>query len=151
MTAESKADFSKSRRRLLIGAGAGAVACAGAGGVLWSSSERNRAHWVEHVIRSNLPGVTIDETSLTRFIQETLASSSMQSTRRRLGIAAHSQVPWLARRIHAVEEGVEITERQVLTNFLIGSNFFRVSEPERETIVYYGTIPACSNPFVRYT
>jgi hypothetical protein len=151
MTEKSKTSFSRSRRRLLIGAGAGAVACAGAAGVVWSSSERNRARWIEQVIRSNLPGITIDEASLARFVQETLTSPSMQSTRRRLGIAADAQVPWLTRRIHRVEQGVEITERQVLTNFLIGSNFFRVSEPERETIVYYGGIPACSNPFVRYT
>jgi hypothetical protein len=140
--------FSTSRRRMLIGAGAGVLVCATAS---WSYSERNRARWIEQVIRSNLPGITFDEASLTRFVMETLRSLPMQSTRRRMGIAASSQASWLTRRIRSVEQGMDLTERQVLTSFLMGSNFFRVSEPTRETIVYYGPAPGCGNPFVRYS
>ena len=142
--------FSASRRQVLIGAGTGVMACAAAGGA-WSYSERNRAHWIEQVIRSNLPGVKIDEASLALFVRKTLDSKPMQSTRRRLGIAADQQMSSFARRFNALEEGIEITERQVLTDFLIGSNFFRVSDPKQETIVYYGSVPACNNPCVRYS
>lgn len=140
--------FSTSRRRVLIGAGLFGCAAVGAAG--WSYSERNRAQWIEAVIRDNLPGIALDEPSLQRFVRETLDSPLMNSQRRRLGIAAQSQAPWLARRIRAIDEGVEITERLVLTSFLTGSNFFRVSDPTHETIEYYGAAPACGNPFLRY-
>jgi hypothetical protein len=141
--------FSASRRRLLIGASAAAVGCATVGAASWSYSQSHRARWIEAVVRNNLPGVRIDAVSLQRFVKEMLASPLMQSQRRRIGIAAYSQLPWLARRIRTLEEGVEITERLVLTAFLTGSNFFRVGDPKRETIEYYGGVPACGNPFVR--
>jgi hypothetical protein len=148
MPQQTESGFSRSRRRLLIASGT--VACAGVAFGAWSYSERNRAQWIEQVIRSNLPGVALDEPSLQKFIRDTLAGTAMQSQRRRLGIVAHTRVPWLARRIRSLDEGVELSERQVLTDFLMGSNFFRVTEPRQETITYYGALPACGNPFATF-
>jgi hypothetical protein len=35
----------------------------------------------------------------------------------------------------------------VLTEFLMGSNFFRTGDTKSQPIVYSGRIPACGNPF----
>lgn len=145
----AKTGFNVSRRQWLIGSAA--AACAGAGAIGWSASEQRRARWIEDVIRLSLPGIDIDAASLQRFVAETLASPVMQSQRRRVGLAADALLPSsVTRRVGSLQQGIDITERMVLSGFLLGSNFFRVSDPKREKIVYYGPPPACGNPFVRY-
>lgn len=141
--------FSSSRRRLLIAAGAGVLACGALGTWSWNLYANGRARWIEQAVRNNLPGITLDEPSLALFVRDTLASESMQSQRRRLGIVAETILPWMTKHMSVIHQAVAITERQVLSDFLLGSNFFRVSDPRRETITYYGRTLACANPFVR--
>lgn len=139
---------SPSRRNFLIASGA-AVAVIGAGisGLRLVSS---REEWVGAVIRENLPGITIDAGSLAKFIEEAVRSDALQPLTHRLAVFAEQNVPWVAARIPKVRNGLDKLERRVLTEFLLGSNFFRIPNPKHETIVYYGPAIACGNPFVSF-
>ena len=137
-----------SRRRFLIASGA-VIAAAGAGfsGVRFAGS---RTQWVASVIRDNLPGIAIDEESLAKFVEEAVRSDALKPVTHRLAVFAEQNVPWVTARIPKVRNGLDKLERRVLTEFLLGSNFFRVPNPKQETIVYYGPAIACGNPFVSF-
>ena len=137
-----------SRRSFLIASGA-LVATVGAGfsGVRFANS---REHWVTAVIRDNLPGITIDTDSLAKFVEVAVRGDALKPVTHRLAVFADRSVPWVAARIPKVRNGLDKLERRVLTEFLLGSNFFRVPNPKQETIVYYGPAIACGNPFVSF-
>ena len=142
------AAHSPSRRSFLIASGA-VVAVIGAGisGFRFASS---REEWVASVIRDNLPGITIDPDSFAKFVQEIVAGDALKPVTHRLAVFAEQSVPWVTARIPKVRNGLDKLERRVLTEFLLGSNFFRVPNPKQETIVYYGPAIACGNPFVSF-
>ncbi len=125
--------FSPGRRKLLI-AGAGGVAVLGIfGAASWEQLTNYRASWVERVVRENLPGIDLDAASLQTFIKDILASERMQRTAVKVTVFADRFVPWLPAHIAKARNGLEGLERYVLTEYLIGSNFFRVPDPKRET------------------
>jgi hypothetical protein len=140
---------SSSRRRFLIASGA-LLGAAGAGfsGVRFAGS---REQWVAAIIRDNLPGIAIDEESLAKFVEEAVRSDALNPLTHRLAVFAEQNVPWVTARIPKVRNGLDKLERRVLTEFLLGSNFFRVPNPKQETIVYYGPAIACGNPFVSFS
>ncbi len=139
--------FSAGRRKLLI-AGAGGVAALGIfGAASWGPLTSYRASWIERVVRENLPGIDLDAASLQTFIKDMLASERMQRREVKVTVFADRFVPWLPAHIAKARNGLEGLERYVLTEYLIGSNFFRVPDPKREMIVYSGMIVACRNPF----
>jgi hypothetical protein len=137
-----------SRRSFLIAGGAvAAVIGAGISGVRFAGS---REEWVASVIRDNLPGITIERDSFAKFVEEVIASDALKPVTHRLAVFAEQSVPWVAARIPKVRNGLDRLERRVLTEFLLGSNFFRIPNPKQETIVYYGPAIACGNPFVSF-
>jgi hypothetical protein len=69
------------------------------------------------------------------------------SPMRRAMIFADQFLPWLPAQFAKARDRLESLERHVLTEFLLGSNFFRTDDPRKETIVYSSAIPACANPF----
>ena len=138
--------FSPGRRKVLVGA-AGAVALGVFGAAAWKPLKNYRAHWVEQVVRDNLPGVDLDADSLQTFVKHMLGHDRLQPPLVRATIFADRFVPWLPAKVSKAREGLEGVERHVLTEYLIGSNFFRVPDPKRETIVYHGAVIACINPF----
>ena len=131
------------RRKVLLGAAGAAIA----GAVAWVPLRNYRASWIERVVRDNLPGINLDPDSLQTFVQYMLGHERLQPPLVRATIFADRFVPWLPARITKAREGLEGVERHVLTEYLIGSNFFRVPDPMRETIVYGGAVIACINPF----
>lgn len=139
--------FSPGRRKLLIGGASTAVALGVFGAASWEQLTNYRATWIERVIRENLPGIDLDPASLQAFIADLLASERMQRKEVKLTVFADRFVPWLPAHISKARNGLEGLERYVLTEYLIGSNFFRVSDPKRVTIVYSGIALACRNPF----
>jgi hypothetical protein len=144
MTMKQTSQFSPSRRKLLI-AGAGGVIALGIVGA--ASLTDYRATWIERVVRENLPGIDLDAASLQTFVKDMLASERMQRPEVKATVFADRFVPWLPAHISKARDGLEGLERHVLTEYLIGGNFFRVPDPKRETIVYNGMIVACRNPF----
>lgn len=137
--------FSPARRKILLGA-AGAVTV-GVVGAAWNPLRNYRANWVEQVVRENLPGVNLDPDSLQTFVKYMLGHERLQPPLVRATIFADRFVPWLPAHVSKAREGLEGVERHVLTEYLIGSNFFRVPNPKHETIVYSGAVVACINPF----
>jgi hypothetical protein len=122
------------RRTLLIGGLAGVAALALGGSLAGIRYASGRAAWVADVVRRNLPGVLIDEASIAAFVQDVLASGLLDSHKARLAVLADATIPAL-RRIAPARERMERLERLVLTEFLMGSNFFRTgdtkSQPDR--------------------
>lgn len=144
---KATAHFSSGRRKLLI-AGAGSTLALGIfGAASWGTLGNYGASWVENVVRENLPGIELDAASLQAFIKDILASERLQRKAVKATVFADRFVPWLPARIAKARDGLEGLERFVLTEYLIGSNFFRVPDPKRETIVYGGRAIACINPF----
>ncbi len=135
-----------SRRKVLFGA-AGALTV-GIVGAAWTPLRSYRAHWIEQVVRDNLPGIELDPESLQTFGQYMLGHERLQPALVRATIFADRFVPWLPAHVSKAREGLEGVERHVLTEYLIGSNFFRVPDPKQQTIVYNGAVIACINPFV---
>ncbi|MFC4309625.1 hypothetical protein ACFPN2_11090 [Steroidobacter flavus] len=138
--------FSPGRRKLLI-AGGGVAALGIFGAASWGQLTNYRASWIERVVRENLPGIDLDPASLQTFVKDMLASERMQRREVKVTVFADRFVPWLPAHIAKARHGLEGLERYVLTEYLIGSNFFRIPDPKRETIVYSGMIVACRNPF----
>jgi hypothetical protein len=140
---------SASRRRFLLGGGAIVVAV-GVGGKLSFDYWTGRVAWVEKVLRRHLPGIALDEDSLPLFFRDVRAKGILGSPKLRLAVLIDQTVPvasnWVVKLRHAVER----QERLVLTEFLLGSNFFRAEDPTRETITYFGRATACGNPFAAF-
>jgi hypothetical protein len=147
MQMKSSNSFSSGRRKLLVAGAGGTLALGIFGAVSWDTLGNYRASWVERVIRENLPGIDLDATSLQAFIKDILANERMQRKAVKATVFADRFVPWLPANIAKARDGLEGLERFVLTEYLIGSNFFRVPDPKRETIVYNGAVIACRNPF----
>jgi hypothetical protein len=142
--------FSPGRRKVLVGA-AGAVTLGIFGVAAWKPLKNYRASWVEQVVRDNLPGINLDPDSLQTFVKYMLSHERLQPALVRATIFADRFVPWLPAHVSKAREGLEGVERHVLTEYLIGSNFFRVPDPKSETITYHGAVLACINPFTHAT
>jgi hypothetical protein len=102
---------------------------------------------MEQVVRDNLPGIDIDAGSLKSFVDYMLTTERMQRKAARAAVFADQFIPWLPSKVARARDGLEGLERYVLTEYLTGSNFFRVADPRRETITYNGPQLACINPF----
>ena len=133
------------RRVLLIGGLAGSALVLGGSlaGIRYASGP---AAWIADVVRRNLPGVLIDEASIATFVQHVLESDLFDSYEAPLAVLADETIPAL-RRIPPARERMERLERRILTEFLVGSNFFSGVDATLQPIVYSGTNPACGNPF----
>jgi hypothetical protein len=138
--------FSPNRRKVLVGA-AGAATLGIFGAALWTPVKNHRASWVEQVLRDSLPGVELEPKSLQSFVSYMLDHERLRPMLVRATIFADRFVPWLPAHVAKARDGLAGLERHVLTEYLIGSDFFRVSDPKRQTITYYGPMIACSNPF----
>jgi hypothetical protein len=132
-----------SRRKVLFGAAGAAVV----GALAWTPLKNYRASWIEQAVRDNLPGIDLDPDSMQTFVNYMLGHERLQPPLVRATIFADRFVPWLPAHVSKARAGLEGVERQVLTEYLIGSNFFRVPDPKRETIVFRGAVIACRNPF----
>lgn len=135
-----------SRRTFLAGSIATA---AGASGVAWLYTDRTSA-WIERTVRANLPGIALDEAALRRFVQDVRASQLFAPRLSRMTVFAHATLPWVTARVPRARRGLEKLERRVLTEFLLGSNFFQVADPRRTTIIYHGLARVCPNPFADF-
>jgi hypothetical protein len=140
-------NFSPRRRKLLLAGAGGTLALGIFGAASWGALGSYRATWIESVIRDSLPGIALDAASLQAFVNDMLGSERMQRPVVKATVFADRFVPWLPAAISKARDGLEGLERHVLTEYLIGSNFFRVPDPRQETIVYSGRAVACINPF----
>jgi hypothetical protein len=139
-----EADLPKiiTRRNVLIGAGAVGVVAATGGA--WIATADAKAELLVFFKRA-LPGVTIDEASALRSIEEFTAQWSRGRT---MLVSAAWRVAGVER-MSAMQDRFDLAARRALTYFLTNSNFFEVPDPRKETIVFVAR-PAgspCINPF----
>jgi len=140
---------SLSRRHVLIGGAA--VVALGSAGALWLAVGSNDApEWIEAVVRRSLPNARLDDLSLKRFAAQLAREPEFQSRKMLLLTGIDSIAPALVRLAPEVNRRIERLERFVLSNYLTSSNFFRVADPTRETIVCGARLLACGNPFARF-
>jgi hypothetical protein len=137
---------SPTRRRLLIAGSA--VAAAGATGALWIGSRLDgRQTWIEAVVREHLTGITLEPASLASFAANFAESRIFADEKSKLAVNIDQAVPAIAQRVSKVSRRTEQLKRRIVTEYLMGTNFFRVADPRAETIIYSGSVPACGNPF----
>ncbi len=135
------------RRRLLI-AGSAVVAAGVAGGIWIGSRLEGREAWIESVLWENLPGIDLDPASLAKFVSEFAQHREFDDEKSNIAVMLDQAVPGVTRKVDKADRRVDRMERLVVTEYLMGSNFFRVPDPRQETIFYAGTVGAvCGNPF----
>lgn len=123
----------------------GAIASSGAAWWAWRSVRREA--WIESVVRKHLPAIDLDAESLAHFARKLAQHRTFEDWRNVAAWRLDRALPGIARSIGKSQQRIVRLERLVVCEFLMGSNFFRVPDPRRVTIVYRGEIPACGNPF----
>jgi len=141
-------DSAPSPHRRLFLAAALALTAAASSGALWLGFRpESRELWVERVLRKRLPDIDLDADSLAAFATAFVQSHEFNDRRMEIAVWLDQAMPAIARRINKAERRIEQLERAAVTEYLLGSNFFRVLDPRAETIVYSAALPACGNPF----
>lgn len=140
---------SPTRRKLLIAAGA--ISGAGVVGGTWIATQLDGTEaWIEATLRKHLPGITLDPASLATFVSSFAGGRPLRERQATLAIQLDQVASPIARHIQKSNRRIEQLERLVVSDYLSGSNFFRVTDPMRETIFYSGPLPACGNPFAKF-
>lgn len=141
--------FRLTRRNLLLGGAAlGALGL----GVAGYAATASAFDFFKAMLRSQLPGVRISDTSIRAFTEDAIIGREsdfapklrvLSGMVRTLGFEA---VAAIIRNNYAFEK----FNRDFLTQFLVGSNFFHLADPRAEEVVYFGRPGACPNPFARF-
>lgn len=143
-----------SRRAVLAWAGFGVASAAVAGGIAGLALETDVTlrRFVEVILSRRLPGVTIRDGDVAAFAEDFVASRHADHRIRLLSLAGGAPAEALEMaRIHS--ENYEIYERAIVSDFLMSSNFFSLSDPTRQVVEYRGLSPrlcAGANPFARF-
>jgi hypothetical protein len=139
-----EADLPKviTRRNVLIGTGA--VCVATATGAAFIATADAKAELLTFFKRA-LPGVTIDEASAMRCIEDVIAQWSRGKT---MLVGAAWRVAGVER-MSAMQDKFDLVARRSLAYFLTNSNFFELPDPRKGTIVFVSRPPGspCINPF----
>ncbi len=138
-----------SRRRFLMVASCAGIGGAAAGRLGFSRYGIGPALWIERVIREHLRGWQIDEESLGAYARESLEGTRLALWSSRFIVRLDYDLPLVARRPPAARERLEVLERGILSDFLLGSNFFWLKDPVTEVVTYSKGTRVCANPFAR--
>jgi hypothetical protein len=134
------------RRNFLIASGAaGGLAVVGGGVFLLTD---NYHGWVKSILRRSLPGYAIEPKGLTLFIDEHFAHR--KSHKKRLLAAAEGVADLKPIMPAAMARRFMEEERVILTDFLVGSDFFQNYPGGPKEITYSGKPAACVSPFARF-
>jgi hypothetical protein len=131
----------KRRTFLALGAAAGGMVALGA--ALFTNGYRS---WVLGFLREALPGYSLHPAGLAHFMDEYKSRHSEAMKFQILG-AAESVVDARSLLPQKKAEYVEDEERNVLTEFLIGSDFFQDYPHGAKEITYSGRSKVCRSPF----
>jgi hypothetical protein len=134
------------RNFLLLSSAAGGIAVAG-GGIFVLTDHYHG--WVSSVLHRALPGYTLEPKGLALFIDEHFAHQ--KSRKLRLLAAAEGVVDLTPIMPAGMAAHMAAQERSMLTDFLIGSDFFRNFPKGPKQITYGGKPTACVSPFAVFT
>lgn len=137
------------RRRffLLGGAAAGALIVAGGGAAVLLADPFER--WIRDLLERSLPGYTLEPRGFAQFVDEYDAKKKA-GRRLRIFTAAQGVVDakWALPR--DIVADFESEERKVVSDFLVGSDFFDKYPNNPRQITYRGKPEACGNPFATF-
>lgn len=132
------------RKFLLLGSAAGGLVAFG--GAAYVVTDQGRA-WVREILHRGLPGFTLEPKGLALFVDQYFADKN-RKLKAFAAIEGIVDVKW-AMPAGVVKEADD-QERMVLTNFLLGSDFFSNYPPGPKEITYSGIPTACVSPFARF-
>ena len=131
---------------LLLSSAAGGLAVAGAG--VFALTD-NYHGWVSNVLHRALPGYTLEPKGLALFIDEHFANQ--MSRKLRLIAAVEGVVDVTPIMPTKMADRIAAQERAILTEFLVGSDFFKNYPMGSKQITYGGKRSACVSPFAILT
>jgi hypothetical protein len=139
-----------SRRKFLFigGVAAGTLAIAGGGAAGFVLSDRYQG-WIEEVLRRSLPGYDLEPNGLARFTEEYYAQRK-DNARLRLFAATQTLFDTKWALTHEMTRNVDKEERLIISDFLIGSDFFENYPKGPKQITYRGRAEACGSPFATF-
>jgi hypothetical protein len=131
------------RWHVIIGATAIGAATIGGGATLLATADARAA--LLGFFKRSLPGVAIDTPSANGCINAFISRWSTMNHRIVSTLWQTVGVEMMAE----TNSKFEIASRLALTQFLVNSNFFQVTDPRAEPIVYVGqpSNAGCTNPF----
>lgn len=130
------------RTFLIVAAGAVAVAAAGGGVVLRTGWAEER--WIGALLRSSLPDATIPDREIRAFVQ---VATRDFGARHRLLATYRILLPDWRLPLASLEGRLVRLERQLLTDFMVGSDVFAI-ERASTPVTYHG--PTVCNPLARF-
>jgi hypothetical protein len=133
------------RNFLLLSSAAGGLVALGGGAFVLTD---NYHGWVSSILHRSLPGYTVEPKGLGLFIEEHFAHQ--KSRKKRLFAAAEGLVDLTPIMPAGMATHVAAQERAILTDFLIGSDFFQHFPNGPKEITYRGKPTACVSPFARF-
>ncbi len=137
------------RRNFLLG---GAALSALGLGIAGYAATASAFDFFKAMLRSQLPGVRISDASIRSFTEDAFIGrqSDFAPKLRVLSGMVHTLGFNAVAAIMRNNYPFEKFNRDFLTLFLVGSNFFQLTEPRAEEVVYFGRPGACPNPFARF-
>jgi hypothetical protein len=137
------------RRRtfLLMGTAFAALVGVGGGGAAFVRSDRFSG-WIRATLLRALPGYDLEPAGLARFIDD--YNQRKRGIKLRLFAAADRFVDanWALPKKMATD--VEEEERLIVSDFLLGSDFFQNYPDGPKIITYIESPDACGNPFATF-
>jgi hypothetical protein len=137
------------RRKLLaLGTALGTVAVMGGGTAAFVLTDRYRG-WLRFTLARSLPGYSLEPDGFERFVEDYNVRKP-DSTKLRIFAAAErlTDANWALPGEMAAD--VEQEERRIVSDFLLGSDFFQNYPDGAKTITYAGMPEACSSPFATF-
>lgn len=135
------------RKLLLMGVAAGALAVVGGSGAALVAMDRYRG-WIREILQRSLPGYGLEPNGLAQFIDE-YYERRKSATKLRLFAAAQRVVNAKVALPEEMAADVEEEERLILSDFLLGSDFFESNPDGPKEVTYRGAAEACS-PFATF-
>ncbi len=141
-----------SRRTVLAASAVGAGATAVSLPVLFRS--QNETNLIRHILEKNLPGVLYTDADLQRLRDDVVRLEyGGRNKKRAFFLMATSSTVVNPEAVFAtgrLAAFYQTLERNVITYFLLGSDFFDVPKPVGATLTYNGYEPACGNRFANF-
>lgn len=140
-----------SRRALLFGSVAGFAASAGGAAVLavYDDSDLVRSSLRRMLGEFRMPQA--DMNAFTSLFRATWAGLDGAKGPLMRGVEALGATDLAARYgPSSISRRVETYERELLTLFIVTTDYLRVADPRRENVSFTGLVKACTNPFARF-
>lgn len=136
------------RQFLMLSSAVGGLATIGIGGAAYLAIDRYGG-WIREALGRALPGYSIDPAGLALFLDEYNARQG-RAIKSRLFAAAEGLTDAKAVLSDSQVEEIARRERRIVSDFLVGSDFFENYPDGPKTITYRGRPVACGSPFATF-